>query len=260
MTQSTTLRTLGADRDRWERLARDPYYAVLNVEEHRDARLTEEDRVRFARSGEEDMARTVGEIRRWIDPDFAPREAVDFGCGVGRLTMPIARIARRVTGVDISRTMLEEARRNCAAAGVTNARFLLSEEFFGQPDELPAAPDFVHAYIVFQHMVPRAGRWVTETLLDRLVAGGIGALHFTYARRAPALRRVVHRLRAVVPGLNALVNVIRRRPLGEPLIPMNAYDLGQLFSLLGRHGCEHVHVRLTDHGGHLGAMLLFRKP
>ena len=260
MTPPTPPRALRTERDRWERLARDPYYAVLNVEENRDARLTDEERARFARSGEEDMERTFAEIRRWIAPDFAPRNAVDFGCGVGRLTIPIARIAGRVTGIDISQAMLDEARRNCAASGCDNASFVLSEEYFARP-ELDAEPlDFVHAYIVFQHMPVHAGMWVADALIRRLASGGVGALHFTYARRASRLRRVVNRLRRVVPGVNGLVNLVQRRPFSEPLIPMNAYDLGALHTLLADRGCTHVHARFIDHGGHLGAMLLFEKP
>ena len=253
-------RALRAERDRWERLARDPYYAVLNVEENRGAALAEDVRARFAKSGDEDMARTFDDIRRWITPSFAPMRAVDFGCGVGRLTIPIARVARQVTGIDISETMLDEARRNAEALGIHNATFTTSVEYFDQPGDAREPVDFVHAYIVFQHMPPKAGQWVADALVGELAPGGIGALHFTYGRRAARIRRVVHRLRRIVPGMNALVNLAQGRPLSEPLIPMNSYDMGSLFSLLARHGCTHVNARLTDHGGHLGAMLIFQKP
>ena len=40
---------------------------------------------------------------------------------------------------------------------------------------------------------------------------------------------------------------------------MNNYDVGALYRMLAEHGCHEVHTRLTDHGGHLGAMLIFRK-
>ena len=260
MTSPNPPRSLVSERDRWERLARDPYYAVLNMERHRDERMTDGDRAAFARSGEQDMARTFEEIRRWVAPGFAPRLAVDFGCGVGRLTMPIARVAQHVTGIDISETMLGEARRNCESDGVVNTTFVSSEAYFARAPVDREAVDFVHAYIVFQHMPPRTGLWVADALVQNLASGGVGALHFTYARRTTRLRRVVNRLRRVVPGVNALVNRVQGRPLSEPLIPMNEYDMGALFSLLAERGCTHLHARLTDHGGHLGAMLLFQKP
>jgi SAM-dependent methyltransferase len=251
-------RELETERDRWERLARDPYYAVLNEDGYRLARGAEDARSRFDQSGEDDVGRTIAEIRAFIEPDFRPRHALDFGCGVGRLTIPLARVCEQVTGVDISRAMLAEAARNCEARGVRNVSLLGSTEFFRMDAGSPPL-DFIHSYIVFQHIPPRAGVWIIGELLRRLASGGVGALHVTYARRASRARRTIHRLRRVVPGLNLLVNLVQRRPLREPLIPMNEYDLAELVTLLGDRGCTHVHARLTDHGGHLGAMLLFKR-
>jgi SAM-dependent methyltransferase len=251
-------RELQSERARWDQLARDPYYAVLNEDDFRLRAAAEGARARFTASGEEDLARTLDEIRRFIDPAFHPRRAVDFGCGVGRLTIPLARACRDVVGVDISQRMLDEARKNCDALGARNVSLVTSAEFFARPAG-ESDIDFVHSYIVFQHIPPRAGLWMAEFLVNRLVPGGIGALHFTYARRASRFRRIVHQLRRVVPGVNTVANLVQHRPLREPLIPMNNYDLGALITLLRDRGCAHVHARLTDHGGHLGAMLLFRR-
>lgn len=251
-------REIDRDRTRWEQLARDPYYAVLNEDGFRRDRAADDARARFDRSGEEDVAETLAEIRELIDPHFRPSRALDFGCGVGRLTVPLARACDHVIGVDISPRMLEEARRNCEASGVDNVALATSEAFFAAA---PAAPnlEFVHSYIVFQHIPPRAGLWLAESLVRRLVPGGVGALHFTYDRRASGARRIIHRLRRAVPGVNLLANLVQHRPLREPLIPMYRYPLGALFALLGDCGCQRVHARLTDHGGHLGVMLLFRR-
>ena len=58
---------------------------------------------------------------------IAPGERVlDVGCGCGGTTVEIARrvgAESRVAGVDISRPMLEEARRRAAAAGAGHAHF-----------------------------------------------------------------------------------------------------------------------------------------
>lgn len=251
--------TLGSERGRWDALARDPYYAVINHDDFRRDAADAQAQARFEASGERDVATTIDEIRRVIAPDFAPAHVIDFGCGVGRLTIPLARLARHVTGVDISQVMLDEARRYCDARGVDNVSLVTSERYFAQPEAMEPRPDFVHSYIVFQHIPTRAGHWLATSLVRRLRPGGVGALHFTYARRASLIRRVVHRLRRRIPGVNRVANLVQGRPLGEPLIPMNRYDLGALLTMLGDLGCLHVHARLTDHGGHLGAMLLFRK-
>lgn len=255
----TPPRELDGERGRWERLARDPYYAVLNDDGFRQDRAADDAMARFDRSGERDVAETLAEIRRLVDPAFRPSRALDFGCGVGRLTIPLARECGQVTGVDISRTMLDEARRNCEARQVRNVTLVTSNEFFSAPTAPSTMLDFIHSYIVFQHIPPRLGVWLADNLVGRLASGGIGALHFTYARRASRTRRVVHRLRRTIPGVNLLANVVQHRPLREPLIPMYRYELGELFAMLGDRGCTHVHARLTDHGGHLGAMLIFKR-
>lgn len=255
----TPPRELESERSRWDRLARDPYYAVINHAGFRLDAAGNDAQARFEASGERDIATTIDEIRRFIDPRFEPELAVDFGCGVGRLTIPLARVCRHVIGIDISQVMLDEAKRYCDARGIGNVALVTSEAYFTRPVADEQRPDFVHSYIVFQHVPVRAGRWMAETLVGQLRPGGLGALHFTYARRAPALRRVVNKLRRHVPGVNLLANVVQGRPVREPLIPMNNYALGDLLTMLGDNGCPHIHARLTDHGGHLGAMLLFRK-
>lgn len=254
----TPPRELETERARWDRLARDPYYAVLNEEGFRLDHAGVDARARFDASGEEDMTRTLDEIRRFIAPDFSPERALDFGCGVGRLTIPMARACEHVTGVDISQTMLDEARRNCDARGLGNVALIASSDFFAAASAKQPL-DFVHSYIVFQHIPPPAGIWICDSLVQRLRPGGVGALHFTYARRTSRLRRIVHRMRKVIQGVNVVVNLVQRRPLWEPLIPMNEYDLGDVMTVLRDRGCLHVHARLTDHGGHLGAMLLFQR-
>ena len=53
--------------------------------------------------------------------EIEPRHSVlDLGCGSGRLTMPLARIASRVTGIDTSPRLLGRLRARAAAEGLGN--------------------------------------------------------------------------------------------------------------------------------------------
>jgi|SRR5579883_328994 len=63
--------------------------------------------------------------------DFAAPQAsdrvLDIGCGCGATVLALASRARDVTGVDISKVMLDVARERVAQAGLANASLLLAD-------------------------------------------------------------------------------------------------------------------------------------
>jgi SAM-dependent methyltransferase len=249
------------DRD-WEIYGRTtPYFAVYADEKFLPENLDDAAREEFFASGERDIEWTVGLIHRYLTADFAPARTLDFGCGVGRLVFPLASRFPCVVGVDVSRSMLAEARRNCESLGLINVEFLLSDEDLSR---VTGKFDFINSYIVMQH-IPRArGEALFRRLLARLNPGGIGALHFTYTRDewlrsvTPA-RRFARWLTESVPGCHGLVNLAKGRRFNHPFVQMNSYDLNVLFSILQEHGCKQVQAHFTNHTGHWGAMLLFQR-
>ena len=52
---------------------------------------------------------------------------VDAGCGPGLVSCALAPHCREVTGVDVTRAMLDEAGRKAAEQGLANVRFVESE-------------------------------------------------------------------------------------------------------------------------------------
>ncbi len=82
----------------------------------------------------------------------AGQSLLDVGCGPGNLTIDLAnRVAPgKVVGVDLSEVVLEDARRDAAAAQVTNVEFQVADAY-----ELPFEDDsfdVVHAHQVLQHL------------------------------------------------------------------------------------------------------------
>ncbi len=245
-----------SDRD-WELFGKtDPYYAVLTAREFH-GQLSGDARAKFFASGEEHIETMLSIIRERLDPEFAPRRALDFGCGVGRLLIPLARRCDEVTGVDISSSMLAEARRNCDAAGVNNVRLIQGD------DELAAVSgqfDFVHTYIVLQHIPVARGELLVRKLASLLAPGGIGMFHVPYSTgRESALKRLLYWARVHAPGAKAAVNLARGRSLTAPFMQMNAYSVTRLLDLLFNEGCRELHVRFSDHNGSRGVLLFARK-
>jgi trans-aconitate methyltransferase len=229
--------------DDWETLAQqEPFFAVLTEERFLRDQMSNDDREAFFASGDADVAHIFELIAR---PDFAPRSALDFGCGVGRLTHALAKRVERIAGVDVAPSMLRIAREN-----VPNATF-----FSTLPDE---RFDFILSLIVFQHIPVRRGEALLDELLGRLEKGGVAALHFTFRRPGSSLRRIARAVRARVPLVHRIAQRLRReRPM--PYMQMNEYDPARVLAIMRRHGCGEPRIVPTNHGGIEGAIVIAAK-
>lgn len=241
----------------WEKFGKsDPYFGVLSSERYRTAGLTDELRAEFFGSGERHVDTVFATIRDHLDPAFSPRSALDFGCGVGRLAIPFARRIPRVIAADVSDAMLSEAARNCVEQGVGNVAFVRSDDVLGS---VPNGLDFIHSFIVFQHIPSARGFAILHHMLGRLAENGIGALHFTFTRHASWLRVLLQRVLEDVPFAVNFYNLARGRGFFNPDMQMRYYDLNRILDELYLCGCQDVHVRFSDHEHSIGAMIYFRK-
>lgn len=209
-------------RDAWNTLgARDPMWAVLTEHERRGGKWKPKE---FFATGR----REIDQVLKTLDGLGLParREAaLDFGCGVGRLTQALAGYFDEVTGVDIAPSMLENARR---FNDLPNVTFLHNE----QPD-LAVVPDesldFVYTTIVLQHMAPPfALGYVAE--FARILRPG-GAAVFTLP--AGPSTTLVGRLYRVVP--TPLVHSLKKRLWGA-VIDMHGVPMETLVPLLTSAG------------------------
>jgi SAM-dependent methyltransferase len=135
----------------WEALAQaDPLWAVLSQPDKIGRRWAVDE---FLASGEAQVAASLQRFEE-LGGRFPDRgSALDFGCGVGRLTQPLARRFDRVLGVDISPTMVQVARRLSAEG--TPAEFVQNDA----PDLRFLSDDsmsLVFTHITLQHVPPEA--------------------------------------------------------------------------------------------------------
>jgi hypothetical protein len=78
--------------------------------------------------------------------------------------------------------------------------------------------------------------------------GGFIAVQVLYSCNAPRWRRALVKLRYRVPALNALRNLMRGRPPGEPAMQLHVYDLRVLLRMLHRRGFGQVLMVLDAFG------------
>jgi 2-polyprenyl-3-methyl-5-hydroxy-6-metoxy-1,4-benzoquinol methylase len=241
----------------WERFgSTDPYFGVISHDEFHRSKLTEEAIEEFFRTGYAHMDGVQAAIRHHIDPHFKPKAALDFGCGVGRIAIPLATIADHVTGVDVSQSMLDEAKENCRARGIVNVDFMKTD---GTTPLWHQRFDFVHSFIVLQHVPAARGVRIFANLVSALRNGGICAIHVTYARDS-VLNKTAAMVKRYVPFSGNLLNLVRGVRWDTPRMEMHRYNLNSLFHVMQKARVQRLYCEYTDHGHELGVFLFFQKP
>lgn len=245
------------DKD-WEKIGEsDPYYGVLTVEKFHLVKNNDERIKDFWLSGEVYVEEIMKIVRENVFAEFKPRKILDFGCGVGRVLIPLSKIGERCTGVDVSQAMLNEARSNCAYFGVDNVDFIKSGD---ELNEIESKYDFIHSFIVFQHIPVKRGENILKKLLTHLEENGIGVIHLTYHRSATVLSNKIYSMIKDSEALSGLWNLIHGQPYGKPVLQMNSYNLNKIFRYLQEANCHNLNVRFTNHGDkYLGVILIFQK-
>ena len=252
---------LRAADPRWEAFAaREPYFAVLTAPALLRARLTDAARQSFYATGEALVAAAFRTIELSLAPDFAPTAILEYGCGAGRLALPLARRASRrggtVTAVDRSAAMIAAARGAAAEAGVTNIRFETPSELFGGSDTF----DCITCYLVLQRLPVQDGVALVRALCDRLAPGGIALFQAPYSASASAAVRTARWIRERLPIANGLVNLLKAQPFGQPFVPSHVYALEPLLQVFEDAGIAAVHTVFDDHADLSSAMLIVLAP
>lgn len=160
---------------------------------------------------------------------------LDAGCGPGVHSIRVAQAGRRVVAIDLSQSMLDEARRRLEAAGVADRVELRRRDLTDL--ELPDA-SFRHVFSwgVIIH-IPEAGRALDE-LARILEPGGRLALYLTNRG-------------ALDHKLEWLARLVARRPLAlrqDALGDGVEYTMGGERLWLWRMSSEGVQARLAQHG------------
>lgn len=230
----------------------DPYFGVLTLDEYHAGN----NREMFFTSGQRKVAGFIARYEQMFGP--LPRgRALDFGCGVGRLSLALAREFDAVTGIDIAPAMLAEAQSNADEQGLSNVDFVLSDDGLTRA----AGPfDLVFSYIVIQHIPVDRGMAIIDALLDRVKPGGGAIIHIATLHFGGLTSRAARWARQKLPGGGALVNIARGRPAATPVIDMNEYDLPSVIRLFEARGMDEIVLFRENHGNVQTVTLSARRP
>jgi SAM-dependent methyltransferase len=151
----------------WDAVGKtNPLGAILT----RDGALGEWALDEFWETGRDEVARFLQERAR-LAPAASTDRALDFGCGVGRISRALSEHCGQVTGVDVAESMIARARE--WNADRANCTFLVNST----PDlsQFPTGSfTLVYSRLVLQHIPPPHNRAYIAELLRVLAPGGAG--------------------------------------------------------------------------------------
>ena len=206
----------------------EPHWSVLTAEKFRTANIADS-RAEFFRTGEEVIAsvwRTLARSGAEPGPDAV---GFELGCGVGRLTIPLARRLGRLIATDISAPHLRLAKEELQAAKCGNVE-LRHLTRLAELDALPQL-DFFLTLIVLQHNPPPVIGALLRGILSRLKPGGIAYF------QVPTYRL----------GYRFEADAYLRTPPQD--IEMHCFPQPALFALLDEVECRPVELREDGSAG-----------
>ena len=239
-----------SDQERdWNELAQlDPYWAILTSP---GTRFGAWDSDAFFATGATEIDGVMHHAVELGHPQGRAR-ALDFGCGLGRLTRPLAGHFEACVGVDISEGMVEQARR--LNADVPGASFVVNgaDDLRRFDDE---SFDLVYSVIVLQHVPDRGA---IESYIGEfcrvLRPGGLAIFqlpsHIPKIFRLQWRRRLYLALRRLGLGAPFLYNRLRLMP-----IAMSSMSEGDVAGLVTSRGARVLEVETVAASGLLNAGL-----
>jgi SAM-dependent methyltransferase len=240
----------------WDDLAvLDPLWAIASRPGSRHGRWDDDE---FMASGRRKVAAIMRPLHG-LDAPIDRRRALDFGCGVGRLTLPLADHFEQAVGIDVAPSMVAQARARAVAAGQANVRFVvddgadlvaLGEDRF----------DLVFSALVLQHLPSRCDVERCVGGLARLVAPGGALMAQMPARLAPwarvqPTRRAYGILRRIGVPPEVLYGRLRLQPMRLLALPRSRFE-----ELLEAEGLHVETVDTRQHRTMLSCTYLARRP
>jgi SAM-dependent methyltransferase len=203
--------------------------------------------------GEKQLERLAKEIELRTRCSLESRTALDFGCGRGRIAIPLAARCAHVYGLDVRPGILAQADRNAKLQRVENVEWLDAARL----SELKGRYDAVVSLFVFQHIPSREGERILATLLDGMRPGGVGAIHFVLRPGDPVLRWL--RWMRARTSRNPF-NVLRQLYWSYSYLSMGSYSLNRVARIFAGCGITDWHTNWHSRSGPIDAVtIIFHK-
>jgi len=226
----------------WNELGkRDAFWSILTDSDKKDNKWNIEE---FFTTGQKEITSII-EYLKSLRINIQYKKALDFGCGVGRLTQALGYHFDEVYGVDIAPSMIELAEKyNVHGA---KCKYCLNES-----DNLNLFADntfnFIYSNIVFQHMKPKYSKKYIKEFLRILLPGGL--LIFQQPSREKKKtdgtlgKRIKYLMKSVIPSIwvDLYRNKVQMKNAIEPKMEMYEIKKKEVIKLLRDHRAKVIDI------------------
>ena len=228
-------------QETWDRLGReDPMWAVAS---NRDRWSREE----FFATGEAEIAEAMAYVES-LGLELERRRALDFGCGLGRLTRALSERYEETVGVDIAPSMAKAAAELNADRG--NISFVVNDRPGLDPFE-SGSFDLVYSNITLQHMAPELAAGYIEGFMRVVSDRGLVLFQLPSERRTEESGLGARLRRAGRQGPRRKLRALTRRLSPQPTMEMHCIPREEVVHLLEDAGGVVRDVRSNVNAGDL---------
>lgn len=237
-------------QNNWEQMGKeDPLWAIITKAEKKGNKWDPQE---FFLTGERKIEKVLKNLKA-AGISFPMGRALDFGCGVGRLTQPLCRFFDSAVGVDIAPSMIEGARQYNQYGD--RCSFYVNDQ-----DDLSlfdsGSFDFIYSCIVLQHMQPLYARSYIREFLRLLSKDGVAVFQlpsrFIGRSDAGFIQRLKLKIKDRLPEY--LFSRDKPEPLtelpgAEPIMEMYGIEKKKLLKYIQSLGAEVIHIEDDDSPG-----------
>lgn len=177
----------------WEKMSQiDPFWAILTWKDKKGNKWKPDE---FFATGQKEIERVLTSVKN-SNIELSTQKALDFGCGVGRLTQALAQHFDEVYGVDISTSMIDLAHEY-------NRYGSKCKYFLNETDNLNLFKDnyfnLIYSNITLQHMEPIYSQKYIKEFLRVLSPQGLLIFQLPSELRNPNELLVRQKLKQITP-------------------------------------------------------------
>ncbi len=224
-------------KQHWDKFGQeDPMWAIMTDPEKKGGKWDPTD---FYATGKQE----IGEIMDYIqscDFEIGYAKALDFGCGMGRLTQPLCEYFEKVEGVDIAPSMIELANKHNQYPDKCNYQVNEDNLSLFSDGEF----DFVYSDIVLQHMEPKYAQQYIKEFLRILKPDGV----IIFQLNIPHKSKVKDLIKSLIP--DSFYQSYRKLRYGnQPLMEMHGMEKQEVVDFVESSGAKVIDVLEGKGGG-----------